>query len=183
MEQYDGKTSEPSFGTIWSLIKLEKHFTMKNLLLIALFASSFLVAQMPNISEVWLNKSKPYIGTIGNATKDELKFKVNISELNKKDDQEYFLAGNSVVDKTITKFEGKLTISKYKDGKKRSSVYGDYQFAEEPTGKHSGIFKGKFVYTFIWNKKTQKIDQQYIAFVGDWKSYDGKLTYKTMWKN
>ena len=34
----------------------------------------------------------------------------------------------SVVDKTITKVEGKLTISKYKDGKKRSSVYGDYQF-------------------------------------------------------
>lgn len=137
---------------------------------------------MPNISEVWLNNSKPYVGTIGN-TKEEIKFKVNVSERNKKNDQEYFLSGYSLVDKNFSKFEGKVKITKYKDAKKRSSVYGEYEFSEEPGGKHSGTFKGKFVYTFFWNKKTEKIEKQYLEFIGDWKSYDGKLSYKTTWKN
>ena len=35
----------------------------------------------------------------------------------------------------------------------------DYELAEEATGKHSGILKGKFIYTFMWNKKTEKIDK------------------------
>ena len=147
-----------------------------------LFFSTFISAQMPNISEVWLNKSQPFFGTIGNQ-KEEIKVKVNVSERNKKNDQEYFLAGYSLVEKNSTKFEGKLKITQYKDSKKRSSVYGEYEFADEPGGKHSGIFKGKFVYTFFWNLKTEKIEKQYIAFIGNWKSYDGKLSYKTIWKN
>jgi hypothetical protein len=137
---------------------------------------------MPNIAEVWLNNSKPYVGTIGN-TKEEIKFKVNISELNKKNDQEYFLSGYSLVEKHFSKFEGKVKITQYKDAKKRSSIYGEYEFAEEPNGEHSGKFTGKFVYTFFWNKITEKIEKQYIEFIGDWTSYDGKLTYKTTWKN
>lgn len=137
---------------------------------------------MPNIANVWMNHSKPYLGTIGDE-KTPLKLKINISEQNKKNDQEYFVSGFSLVEGNNTNFEGKLRITKYKDGKKRSTVFGEYDLAEEVKGKHSGIFKGKFIYTFIWNKKTEQIEGQFIEFIGDWKSYDGTLNFKTNWKN
>lgn len=136
---------------------------------------------MPNISKVWLNNSKPYTGTIGNE-KTAMKVVIETSEQNRKNDQEYFLSGYSVVENTHSKFEGNLKITKYKDGKKRSTVFGEYEFAEEPKGKHSGIMKGKFIYTFMWNSKKQQIENQYIEFIGDWASYDGTLNYKTNWK-
>lgn len=155
---------------------------MKKLLLLLILISNFALAQMPNISNVWLNNSKPYTGTIGNS-KEGIKLKINTSEQNKKNDQEYFVSGYSLVDKTYSKLEGNLTITKYKDGKKKSTVYGEYEFAEENKGKHSGIFKGKFIYTFNWNKTTEKIEAQYIEFIGNWKSYDGTLDFKTRLKN
>ena len=137
---------------------------------------------MPNISSVWMNNSQPYIGTI-TAEKMPMKLRILTSEQDKKNDQEYFVSGFSLVEKTNTKFEGKLKITKYKPGKKRNTVFGEYELAEEGTGKHSGILKGKFIYTFLWNKKTEKIDQQFIEFIGNWKSYDGALNYPTNWKN
>lgn len=155
---------------------------MKKILYLLLLISALASAQMPNISTVWLNNSMPYTGTIGDQ-KEVMKIMVEISEQNRKNDQEYFLSGYSVVENTNTKFEGKLKITKYKNGKKRSSIFGEYEFAEEPNGKHSGILKGKFVYTFMWNAKTQKIEKQYLQFIGDWASYDGSLTFKTNWKN
>ena len=155
---------------------------MKKILYLLLLISALASAQMPNISTVWLNNSMPYTGTIGDQ-KEVMKIMVEISEQNRKNDQEYFLSGYSVVENTNTKFAGKLKITKYKNGKKRSSIFGEYEFAEEPNGKHSGILKGKFVYTFMWNAKTQKIEKQYLQFIGDWASYDGSLTYKTNWKN
>lgn len=155
---------------------------MKKALLFLILVSNFFFAQMPDISSVWLNNSKPYIGTIG---KDEevLKLKINISEQNRKNDQEYFVSGYSLVDKVYAKFEGKFTITKYKDNKKSGTVFGTYELAEENKGKHSGLFTGKFVYTFKWNKKTEKIEGQYIELIGDWKSYDGSLNFKTRLKN
>ena len=155
---------------------------MKKLLLLFLFLGQFIFAQMPNIEKVWLNNSKPYVGTISGA-KSSIKLKINVSDQNRKNDQEYFLSGYSLVENTHSKFEGKLKITNYKNGKKRSSVFGEYEFAEEPKGKHSGILKGKFIYTFMWNAKTQKIEKQYIQFIGDWASYDGTLNFKTNWKN
>lgn len=146
-----------------------------------MLASGFAFSQMPNIAEVWMNKSQPYTGTI--AGKELLKIKINISEQNRKNDQEYFLAGYSMVEKNFSKFEGKLKINQYRDGKKRSTVYGEYELAEEPKGKHSGIFTGKFIYTFMWNAKLQQVEKQFIEFIGNWKSYDGTLSYKTTWKN
>lgn len=154
---------------------------MKKFLFIFLLASGFAFSQMPNIAEVWMNKSQPYTGTI--AGKEPLKIKINISEQNRKNDQEYFLAGYSLVEKNFSKFEGKLKINQYRDGKKRSTVYGEYELAEEPKGKHSGIFTGKFIYTFMWNSKLQQVEKQFIEFIGNWKSYDGTLSYKTAWKN
>jgi len=159
-----------------------KNTSMKKILFFLLFTGSFTFAQMPDIAQVWLNNSKPYTGTIGNET-EAIKVKIDISEQNRKNDQEYFLAGYSLVGNNYSKFEGKLHITKYRDGKKRSAVYGEYELAEEAKGKHSGIFKGKFIYTFIWNKKAQHIKGQFIEFTGSWTSYDGSLNFKTNWKN
>lgn len=155
---------------------------MKKLLLFLIFTSGFVIGQMPNIETVWKNNSKPYIGTIGNKG-EEIRLKINISEQNKKNDQEYFVAGYSLVDTNYTKFEGKLTITKYKDSKKKGVVYGTYELAEESKGKHSGMFTGKFVYTFTWNKNSEKIENQDIELIGDWKSYDKTLEFKTKLKN
>ncbi|WP_288438165.1 hypothetical protein [uncultured Chryseobacterium sp.] len=155
---------------------------MKKLLLLLILLANFALGQMPDISNTWLNNSKPYIGTIGSKGQ-ELKLKINISEQNKKNDQEYFVSGYSLVDTNYSKFEGKITISKYKDSKKQGTVFGEYELAEENKGKHSGIFKGKFIYNFKWNRKTEKIEGQSIEFTGDWKSYDGTLDLKTRLKN
>lgn len=155
---------------------------MKKLLLLLVLISNFAWAQMPNIANVWTNNSKPYTGTIG-AANEALKLKVELSEQDRKNDQEYFVSGYSVVENTTSKYEGKIRITKYKDGKKKGTVYGDYEFAEENRGKHSGIFTGKFIYTFSWNKKTEKIENPYIEFIGNWKSYDGTLDFKTRLKN
>ncbi|PWN58503.1 hypothetical protein [Chryseobacterium viscerum] len=155
---------------------------MKKLLLLLILTANFVLGQMPDISNTWLNNSKPYIGTIGNKGQ-ELKLKINISEQNKKNDQEYFVSGYTLVDAIYTKFEGKITISKYKDSKKQGTVFGEYELAEENKGKHSGLLKGKLVYKFKWNKKTEKIEGQNIELVGDWKGYDGTLKFATYLKN
>nr|WP_315033942.1 hypothetical protein [uncultured Chryseobacterium sp.] len=157
---------------------------MKKLLLAFLFVANFVFgqSQMPDISSVWLNGSKPYVGTIGKKGQ-ELKLKINTSEQNKKNDQEYFVSGYSLVDNNYAKFEGKITIAKYKDSKRQGTIFGEYEMAEENKGKHSGILKGKFVYNFKWNRKTEKIEGQYIELTGDWKSYDGTLDFKTNLKN
>jgi hypothetical protein len=155
---------------------------MKKLLLLLILISNFAWSQMPNIANVWTNNSKPYIGTIGNEN-ETIKLKVELSEQNKKNDQEYFVSGYSVVENNTSKYEGKMTITKYKDGKKKSIIYGDYELAEENKGKHSGIFSGKFIYTFSWNKKTEKIENPNIELIGNWKSYDGTLDFKTKLKN
>lgn len=155
---------------------------MKKLLLILVLLSEFAFSQMPDISKVWLNQSRPYIGTIGYEN-ETIKLKIEISEQNKKNDQEYFVSGYSVVENNTSQYEGKFTITNYRDGKKKSVVYGDYELVEENIGRHSGVFKGKFVYTFQWNRKTEKIENPYIELSGNWKSYDGTLDFKTTLKN
>lgn len=137
---------------------------------------------MPDISNVWLNGSHPYTGTIGNSG-EVIRMNINISEQNKKDDQQYFVSGYSLVDKNYTKFEGTFTITKYKDSNKKGVVYGDYELAEEDKGKHSGLFRGKFIYTFRWNPKTEKAEGQFIELTGTWKSYDGTMDFKTHMKH
>ncbi|MEA1851130.1 hypothetical protein U9K52_19630 [Chryseobacterium sp. MHB01] len=155
---------------------------MKKILLFLVLISNVLFSQMPDISNVWLNNGKTYTGTIG--SKDQqIKLKINISEQDRKNDQEYFVSGYTMVDKNYTKFEGKFKIKKYRDSSKKGTVYGEYELAEEYKGKHSGMFRGKFVYTFRWNKNSEKVEQQYIELTGDWKSYDGTLDFKTRIQN
>ena len=154
---------------------------MKKITLFLLLISAFSFAQMPNIEKVWLNNSKPYVGAID---KGEIKVKINTSEQDKKNDQEYFVSGYTLVDgSNYSKFEGKLKIDKYKDHKKSGKIFGTYELVEELKGKHSGKFTGKFVYSFKWNKESEKVENQEIDFSGDWKSYDAAMSFKTDWNN
>ncbi len=155
---------------------------MKKFTLLFLLITSFCFAQMPNISTIWLNNHKIYNGTIG-AEKTKMKVMVNISSQDVRNDQEYFIAGYTFVEKSTNNFEGKIKVTLYKNSKKGGKIYGEYTMLEEPKGNHSGTFTGKFIYTFKWNKKTQKVESQYIEFVGDWENYAKNLQYKTGWKN
>lgn len=155
---------------------------MKKLLLLFILIAGFTSAQMPDISKVWLNNGKAYTGTIGSKNQ-EIKLKIDISEQNRKNDQEYFVSGYTLVDKVYAKFEGKFTITKYKDARKKGTVFGEYELAEENKGKHSGLLKGRFVYAFRWNKDTEKVENQEIELTGNWKSYDGTMDFKTRIKN
>lgn len=155
---------------------------MKKLNLLFLFFSVFAFSQMPNISTVFLNNSKPYIGTFG-AKKIPIKIKINISDQDKKNSQNYFVSGYTLMNKKYEKIEGTVLITKYKDGRKRSSVYGTYEIAQDPKAENSGLFTGKFIYTFKWNKKTEKIEDQFIEFVGERKNYQTNAIETTKWNN
>lgn len=155
---------------------------MKKLLLSFVLLSGLASAQMPDISNVWLNNSKAYTGTIGTKGQ-EMKLKIEISEQNRKNDQEYFVSGYTLVDKTYAKLEGKFIITKYRDSGKKGVVYGTYDLAEESKGRHSGTLKGKFVYTFRWDRETEKPGSQEIVLDGSWKSYDGTMDFKTRLQN
>ena len=63
---------------------------MKNLTLLFLMVSTFALSQMPNVSNVWMNNSQPYLGTIS-AEKMPIKVKIITSDQDKKNDQEYFV--------------------------------------------------------------------------------------------
>ena len=155
---------------------------MKNLFLLLIFISAGFSAQMPNISNIWLNEGKPYLGTISQ-DKMKLAVKIDISEQNRKNDQQYYVSGTTAVDNTTMKFEGTMTITEYKNRKNKSIIYGNYDFAEENTGKHSGKMTGKFVYRFDWNKKTQRPENHQIKFNGNWMSYDKTMQFKTEFSN
>ncbi|SMP11682.1 hypothetical protein [Chryseobacterium profundimaris] len=155
---------------------------MKKLLLFLVLISNAMFAQMPDISNVWLNNGKSYSGTIGSKNQ-QITLKIEISEQDKKNDQEYFISGYTQVDNNYTKFEGKFKIKKYRDSGKKGTVYGEYELAEEYKGKHSGMFRGKFVYTFRWDKSSEKIVEQNIKLTGNWKSYDNTLDFKTIINN
>lgn len=155
---------------------------MKKIVLFLVLISNIMFSQMPDISNVWLNNGKSYTGTIGSKNQ-QINLKIEISEQDRKNDQEYFVSGYTQVDNNYTKFEGKLKIKKYKDSGKKGSVFGEYELAEEYKGKHSGMFRGKFIYTFSWDKNSGKIAAQNIKFTGDWKGYDGTLNFKTAIKN
>ena len=84
---------------------------MKKILLLTLLLSEMVLAQMPNISKVWLNDLKPYQGFI---TKEKVPISVvfSISEQDKANDQEYFISGKSEVEGQVSPVEGKIKIKK-----------------------------------------------------------------------
>lgn len=154
----------------------------KFLLLFSFFVGVLAMAQMPDISNVFLNKNKSYSGKLLEADQNLLVTISNATQ-SKTNDQEYFVSGTTKAGNVVKPFEGKITITKYKDGKKRSTVYGEYDFAEAGADEHSGELKGKFIFTFKWNDKLEKVEDQFIQFTGKWTNYKKTLQYRTLWDN
>ena len=155
---------------------------MKKILLLFLFASQLFLAQMPDISTVFLNNSKPYSGTIG-LNKTVLRLKINIAEQDKKNSQNYFISGYTLMNDKYVKFEGTILITKYKDGDRHNSVFGTYEMAQDPAGENAGLLTGKFIYTFRWDKKSKTIENPYLEFIGEKKNYKTKTVENTVFNN
>ncbi len=157
---------------------------MKKFYLAFILISSISFAQMPNINKVWLNNGKNYFGTLENkGLKTNLMLKINISDQNKKNDQEYFISGTTEKNGHIENIEGSIKIEKYKDGKKESKIFGTYEIAEQPDGNSSGLYKGNFVFSFKWNDKTQETENKQLSFTGTWTNYENKEIYQTSWSS
>lgn len=154
---------------------------MKKLIFILSLMVGFAQAQMPNISKVWTNNLLPYKGGFGKEI--PMSIYINQSDQNKKNDQEYFISGTSVKNNAELNIEGNLIINKYKDFKKHGKVFGTYEIAEENKGEASGIYKGKFIFSFDWDPKSKQITKKKIEFKGKWHSYLKDQIQKTYWTN
>lgn len=118
----------------------------------------------------------------------------------------YLVYGKSMVKKNICEFRGAISISsirkyktmsygvddeyKNKGIKGQYVISGSYNFSEDTTQAHSGIFKGHFQSNFYLNKnnKVQYDDISQAAdaytnnqFVGEWIGYKSKLIKTCNW--
>ncbi len=141
-------------------------------------------SQTPDIRRVWLNHNMSYRGTISDGKSIQpVTLNIFSSDLDLDHQQEYFVSGETRVKNMVSKFEGKIKVLKFKNGKKSGKITGEYDMAEKPDGKHTGVFTGKFTLKFHWDDKTEKISGEEMHFRGEWKNYDGDLTSKTEWNN
>ncbi|HVW14172.1 MAG TPA: hypothetical protein VHB54_10125 [Mucilaginibacter sp.] len=118
----------------------------------------------------------------------------------------YHFYGKSMVKGNVDEFNGTIKITnirkfkalrhgcedeyKYKGQKGEFILLGSYVFKENPKQNHSGVFKGTFCSNFFINKNNlikyndiENCSDSYTnnQFVGQWASYDGKLTQRCNW--
>ena len=141
-------------------------------------------SQTPDIRLVWLNHNMSYRGTVSDGkSMQPITLNVFSSDLDLDHPQEYFISGEVRVKSIVSKFEGKIKVLKFKNRKKSGKISGEYDMAEKPDGRHTGVFTGKFTMKFRWDDKTEKISGEEMDFKGEWKNYEGDLTSKTKWTN
>lgn len=155
---------------------------MKVLVATLLFCFGILSAQMPNISNVWLNNQNAYIGNFG--TNSNLKFFIENAEQNKNNEQEFLINGRISYLENSNKVVGKMEIKKYKDSGKHTKIFGNYLLEEDKNSKDKGYYKGNFVFSFDWDRTTKQISNKQIVFKGNWYPYAKQLKReKTNWSN
>jgi len=118
----------------------------------------------------------------------------------------YHVYGKSMVMNNVDEFNGTIKITnirkfnpqlhgcedeyKYKGYKGEFILFGDYNFQENPTQNHSGVFKGSVRSDFFIDKKNiiqyndiEDCSDSYTnnQFVGQWISYNGSLTKRCNW--
>jgi len=144
-------------------------------------------------------------GFIGN-TYEHLRVKFISVTKSKVLANEYYVYGKSMVKNNICEFKGTITISNIRKRKVTStgvddmykntgikgqfSILGDYLFSENKNQSHSGKFTGTFISNFYIDKdeniKYDDLDSVSDGFtnnrfVGEWRSYKGKLTERCNW--
>lgn len=121
---------------------------------------------------------------------------IHFTFVEKKDSKNYYVTGKTKVNENICDFKGNMTIKVVRefgipyiedaeyviDPRKiqQGVLIGEYEFFEDSTQNHVGIFKGKFVTSFYINENkkieyntTSIFSDNYInnQFKGIWKSY------------
>jgi hypothetical protein len=141
-----------------------------------------------DFSILW-NRNTPALGYIGDSYE-----RLSMILLTVKPSGEgnvYLVTGKSRVKDNVCSYTGKLIVNHiFMTNEKHGIVTGSYQFMEDSTQSHPGIFAGSFGTTFIIddsgkmqyddnsNKKDYFINN---AFIGVWKAYKGNLTMKANW--
>jgi hypothetical protein len=159
-----------------------------------------------NFSNLWLKTDNDLVyGIIGNEHQRIL-VKILKATKNPTNPREYFIKGKSSVKENVCDFEGTVTLQvineskrthfgidnefKYKGIKTQGLLIAKYEFLENKTQKHSGIFYGT-VKTKWYLDKNNKIVYDNLnihsdgyfnnAFVGIWKMYDSNVEKKCNW--
>lgn len=100
------------------------------------------------------------------------------------------VTGKSRVKNNICSFTGTLTVRKLllgNDNPGEGVATGIYQFTEDSTQSHPGVFTGSFAIRVILDKDARPVYKKPdsnnwgYAFAGDWKLHKGKLQMRANW--
>ena len=157
-----------------------------------------------NIDPSYFNPIRPEpLGFIGN---NYQRLYMHFSEVEKVGDKKYYVKGKSRVRDNICDFEGYLTIKMarkfeipYHEGADyvidpreiiQGVLIGEYEFFEDTTQNHVGIFKGRFISSFhitetgdLEYNVTSIFSANYInnQFTGTWKPYNSNNERTANW--
>ena len=149
-----------------------------------------------DFSDLWSQTENYRIFGIIGADHQRIKIKLTSIKKSSTNPNEYFVSGKSNVKGTICDFSGTIVLTEiketqelhfgvddeYKDKgiKTQGILIADYEFKENESQKHSGIFKGKLYSKWYINSENkikyddiESISDGYInnAFIGIWKSH------------
>jgi len=129
---------------------------------------------------------------------DYKRIRIHISQTKQKDDKlEFIISGKSNVSGNICDFEGTLKVSHIYEINEnyefpgQASLFAEYEFFEDSTQNHVGVFKGVFECAVYINHDTKeiKLDESFSiadgyynrTYVGIWKSYNSGIEKKCIW--
>jgi hypothetical protein len=177
------------------------------------FSNEYLDLQSKNLSTITTNKTE----TLGEYTfqtdslfntidsqqngiigLDYKRIRIHISKTTPTDNPlEFIINGKSNVSENICDFKGKLRIIKILeitenfDFPGQAVLFAEYEFFEDSTQSHVGIFKGIFECSILINHQNKEIrldnsfeiaDGYYNrTYVGTWKSYKSEKQKKCIW--
>lgn len=148
---------------------------IRNLLLFLLmiFANTFTNAQTENLIK---NNSEFYLGNIEEKTKIKVVF--DSVSLENESPETYKVSGYSDVEGTKAKFTGtiKLNVEETKKSPKQNLKIYDFNFSEEGSGKHNGVFSGGMLFLQLGKLAV-------IGFEGNWENYEKSLKFPVYFDN
>jgi len=155
-----------------------------------------------NFAKIWLDNRTCYLGYIGN---DFQKLHVEFTKIEKKNNMEYTVEGNSRVKSNICRFNGVfkiVDIRKLKNKeygvddwmkgkiKEQGIVIVDFFLKEDSVQKGSGIFRGKLIFKWYLDNngnlqyddaREDSDDYSNNQFLGTWTSYKTNAVKRCAW--
>lgn len=158
-----------------------------------------------DFSSLWLKTDNELVYGIIGDEHQRILVKILAVVKNRKNPYEYLIKGKSSVKENICQFSGKMTVvriqesrrttfgvdNEFKDqSKTQGLLIGRYEFFENGSEPHSGVFSGLVKMKWYLNKKNRmSYDDINIqadgyfnnAFVGNWKMYRSNIVKKCNW--